>query len=699
MDSRPATGASEQEIEAFAALTRRVYELERQMAALQLAWPGIAVSTPPPPVSRPVPSPMQPMPALTQPVVSAPAALAPKRSLEDRIGGQIFNRIAILALLIGVASFLKLAIDHGWIGPAARVVIGLVAGCALVLWSERFRRNGAPTFSYSLKAVGAGVLYLSLWDAYQVHHLLPAPIALMAMILVTAWNAFMAWRQDAELLAAYALAGAFATPLLLSTGENHELFLFTYIFALDLATLLLVRLKPWPRILVAALTGTVSFYFGWYGRFYGLFATPGQDHPPLALTIAFLLAFWAIFEAATVRGILTWREDARPGAAILLSTLEPLLNGAFIATGLGLLLQGAGHHDLLAWLMAALAAVYLGLLRLPRTAISAAVHLALAIVFLTIAVPLKASGHTLTVAWLVEGAALLWASTRTPHAPTRQTAGASRLTPANVLRVLAAGSLTLGFVKLIFDRFWYDSTLSETFFNAELGSAAVATGVFALVAWLLLRPGAEPTSHSAVGGAIAAFFALDATATLLTGRELGFTPYGLPHTPFANPDFLTALTGLAVLALSLWLSLRLPAAEDRPVFRRLAGLTLVLFNLLAIFAVEHEIGTLWTRSDARLERSLAISGFLMLYGGVLLAVGFVRRIEFVRWQALVLIVFTIAKVFLYDVSGLSEGYRVASFLGLGVLLMAVSFAYQKDWLSLRPAAELQPEPPAPGRSA
>jgi uncharacterized membrane protein len=32
---------------------------------------------------------------------------------------------------------------------------------------------------------------------------------------------------------------------------------------------------------------------------------------------------------------------------------------------------------------------------------------------------------------------------------------------------------------------------------------------------------------------------------------------------------------------------------------------------------------------------------------------------------------------------LSQGYRVVSFLGLGALLLAISFAYQKDWLNLR----------------
>ena len=62
---------------------------------------------------------------------------------------------------------------------------------------------------------------------------------------------------------------------------------------------------------------------------------------------------------------------------------------------------------------------------------------------------------------------------------------------------------------------------------------------------------------------------------------------------------------------------------------------------------------------------------------------FWRRTAFIRWQALILLVFTIGKTFLYDMRNLSQGYRVVSFLGLGALLMTVSFAYQKDWLALR----------------
>lgn len=77
------------------------------------------------------------------------------------------------------------------------------------------------------------------------------------------------------------------------------------------------------------------------------------------------------------------------------------------------------------------------------------------------------------------------------------------------------------------------------------------------------------------------------------------------------------------------------------------------------------------------------SAWFMVFGAVLLGVGFWRRSAFLRWQALLLLAVTIGKVFLVDMSQLSQGYRILSFLGLGALLLAVSFVYQCDWLKLR----------------
>jgi uncharacterized membrane protein len=98
----------------------------------------------------------------------------------------------------------------------------------------------------------------------------------------------------------------------------------------------------------------------------------------------------------------------------------------------------------------------------------------------------------------------------------------------------------------------------------------------------------------------------------------------------------------------------------------------------------------------RMYAQFSYSAWFMLFGAILLGVGFWRRSAFLRWQALVLLAVSVGKVFLVDMNELSQAYRILSFLGLGVLLMAVSFVYQRDWLNLRGQkhAEIEPKGPA-----
>ena len=663
----------------LAELTARVAELEQQVAELAGSRRQPAQSCQPPPlVNAILPTVPQRVLADTPPPPSSRMPPSePAQSLESRLGSQVFNMIGIFAIIIGTSWFLKLAIERGWIGPGARVLIGLIAGAGIVVWSEVFRRKGLKAFSYSLKAIGSAILYLSLWAAFQLYHLPPAEAALFAMVLVTAWNGFMAWSQDAELLAGYGLLGGFLTPLLLSTGGNHEGFLFTYIGAIDLATILLVRYKPWRRMLLPALAATVAYFIGWYVEFFhgnSVSAWTSQSTE----TVAFVLLLWVMFAAVSMKHF-----SAKPASAaeVIVPVLVPLANAAFLSLALYSVLQDSGLHTSLAWLMVALAALYLGLMRPQATAVASAMHLTCAVVFLTIAIPLKASGHTLTTAWLIEGLVLYWAATRVDSE-----SGA----PASVLSVLSLGGYALGLVSLAFHWLWVGEM--QAFLNANLGAAMVAVGSLAGLAWLASTRAAQKGSPESL---IAALSAIDFVALLLVWCELAESSSYQKHAAFANAEFSTALVGLVALAGVAWAANQL-AARAGNVFAGCAAVaagTFVLFNLLTILSVEREIGALWSSADNALQRSLAISGFLMLYGAILLAAGFWRRVAFVRWQALILLVFTIGKVFFYDVSGLSQGYRVASFLALGALLMGISYAYQKDWLGLRPVVSPPSEQP------
>jgi uncharacterized membrane protein len=569
------------------------------------------------PLAAPVAAPPQtkPQPPLAAPNLGYPEAASgvDARSLENRIGSHWFNRIGILAVLIAVAWFLKMAMDNHWIGPLGRVLIGLVAGAAVTAWSERFRSRGYAIFSYGLKAVGSGTLYLSLWAAFSLYHLMPAGAAFAAMIVVTAFNGYMAWLQDAELLGLYAIVGAISTPILVSTGENHEITLFTYLLLLDIAVLVLVALRPWSRLLFAAYLGSVVLFAGWWFQYYG------QDQ--FGRTTFFLTCFFLIFAFAP-RLVRVDLEDGSPHSAwdnLALAVL-PIANAALGFLTYYALFDWFKSEWAGAWLAVGFAAFYLLLLRLPASsrlhessALLSSLHLTAAVVFLTIAIPLKAHDRWLTTGWLVEGAALLWVARR------------ARLI---LLRVLALLCLALGFVALV----TVNPPASTTpIFNERFASYCVGIAVFALAAWI-------------------AFKAKDESDAQDSGASVGAWP-------IISAGALLTVNFLILLAIgweihSYWWVLRWTGNGER-----------------------------W--AEYQMYAQFTYSAWFMLFGALLLCVGFWRRSAFMRWQALVLLAVTIGKVFLADMSQLSQGYRILSFLGLGALLLAVSFVYQRDWLNLR----------------
>jgi uncharacterized membrane protein len=457
----------------IAALTARVYQLE------------LARDLPSTPVSAPVPQPLKPLTTAQTSASTtsertlhripvAPGLHTPPRTpnplsgprgqegdLEKKIGQYWLNRIGIAAMLIGVSYFLKYAFENNWIGPGGRIGIGLLSGIALILWSERFRTRGHAAFSYSLKAVGIGTLYLSLWGAFQVYHLIPASAAFIAMILVTASTIALALSQDAELLASFAMIGGFATPALLSTGQNHEAVLFSYIALLDLAILSMAVVKPWRRLLWGSFAGTLVLYLGWYSAYYN------RDQRPL--TVFFAALFAAIF--ATVPLATRHERSMRFSGPSITLTLLPLMNAVIFF--LQLFVMYESETTTLTWFALALAAFYLFISalfkkRFPGDDVTVInlLHVAIAIAFITIAIPLKLEAHWITISWLIESAVLLWISVRTQ---------------TNFLRYLAVAALSLGIFRLlVFDQMQANTLI----FNARFATYVVAIAVLAGIAVL-----------------------------------------------------------------------------------------------------------------------------------------------------------------------------------------------------------------------
>jgi uncharacterized membrane protein len=167
-------------------------------------------------------------------------------------------------------------------------------------------------------------------------------------------------------------------------------------------------------------------------------------------------------------------------------------------------------------------------------------------------------------------------------------------------------------------------------------------------------------------------------------------------TPFFNQRFATYAVAIAVFAIVARVALRSPDQPDVAAIRRwpaLAAASILVINGLILLAVGWEIHSFWwylswrgdwqLMHDYHMYAQFTYSAFFMLFGAALLSLGFWRRSAFLRWQALLLLAISIGKVFVVDVSELSRGFRILSFLGLGALLLAVSYVYQRDWLNLR----------------
>lgn len=523
--------------------------------------------------------------------------------LEKRIGSHWLNRIGIAAVLIGVSYFLKFAFDNGWIGPAGRIAIGLIAGIVIVLWSERFRSRGYRVFSYSLKAVGIGTLYLSLWAAFQVYHLITSSgTAFVCMLVVTASTCAMAWSQDAEILAVFAITGGFSTPLLLSTGENREIALFSYVVLLDLGILALVAFKPWRRLLLLGFVGTLLLYVGWDSEFY--------SRVQIAPTLFFATVFFLIFAIAP---LLMLRQER--GAGIMPLILAFVNAGTYFLQAYAMIMEIS--HTEMAWFSLALAAVYLGLNRLRPKADSAGeqnlrlMHMALAVGLVTVAIPIRLDGHWITIGWFVEAAALLWVGGRIK---------------SDLLNIFGLAALVLGVVRLLL---YDDFDTAQLIFNMRMATYGIAIAVLGLVAYVASKR--EDDNARAVGAV--AVVAINALA--LTGLSWEIRDYYSRQMTSLQP------------ATGIWLA-----------------------------ANAEQLRTVET------ARGFTYSALWMAYGAMLMVIGFRRSSAFVRWQALLLIAATILKVFIYDISQLDRIYRVLSFVVLGLLLLAISFAYQRDWLKL-----------------
>ena len=224
--------------------------------------------------------------------------------------------LGAIVLALAAVMFLRYTIEHDLIPPIVRVAIGVIVGLASIAASEALRKRDYTTTANALAGGGIVVLYVSTWSARVLYELIATGFAYGLMILITVTCGLLSWRHRARVTAVLGLVGGFATPILLSTGSDNPIGLFSYVLLLDLGLLTLARRRGWPGLMMLTLAGTVFYQAAW------IFMRMGPERTVLGLGI---LGVFGVFFALTGRLRPADDDDPRQAQSQRLTQLAGLL--------------------------------------------------------------------------------------------------------------------------------------------------------------------------------------------------------------------------------------------------------------------------------------------------------------------------------------------------------------------------------------
>lgn len=201
-----------------------------------------------------------------KPPLAAPAP-APSFDWESLIGVKLFAGIAGVALVLAAVFFLRYSIDQGWLQPPVRVAIGVLVSVVLLVLCELKAAREYPATANALDGAAIAILFATFFAAHTLWNLIPAAATFVLLAIVTALAVLLSIRRESLFIAVLGLLGGFATPALVSTGENRPIPLFAYLLLLNVGLAWVAYRKVWSVLTWLTLGLTTLYQFVWVARF------------------------------------------------------------------------------------------------------------------------------------------------------------------------------------------------------------------------------------------------------------------------------------------------------------------------------------------------------------------------------------------------------------------------------------------------
>ena len=628
---------------------------------------------------------------------------------EKFIGENLFGKIGILVFVIGVGFFVKYAIDKDWINETLRTVLGFLTGSALLVVAERLQKK-YRTFSSLLAGGAFAVFYLTVAIAFHFYHLFPQTVAFTILIAITLFMSILSILYDRRELAIISLVGGFLAPFLVSTGNGNYLVLFTYMSILNLGMFGLSIYMKWGELPVIAFV----FTYVVMGIFLLTGFTTGSTHISVHLFIfATLFYFIFLLPILSILRIEAVKKNRGLLLVIITNNFIYLLLGILFLRNMGLPFKSEG---LLSLLIAIINLVLVIWLRMSKKDYKFLIYamLGLVLTFVSITIPIQLDGNYITLFWAAEMVLLLWLYVK------------SKIGVYERATQVLMGLTLVSYLMDIYNVLMTSSSSETIFLNSSFATSlfvGLATGAFALLMgryrslftearYLRYTPWNSIMLLAAAAILYYTFmaeFALHLAGATRSGMMLAFTSAAIfilsyafkkrfPIKQYTIP-YLTAM-GMNVLiyainiwgdqwvytsltpALLRWFASAFVIANLYYVARQyytLIGLKTpftVYLNVLALFLWLTMARSFLLQAgvedfDAGFSVSLSIAGFIQMALGMRLHQKVLRIISLSTFGIVLL------KLVLKDLWAMPTIGKIIVFIILGLILLILSFLYQK----------------------
>jgi len=612
-------------------------------------------------------------PAHVESVPEIAATKLPEPTLETKVGLTVVNRIGAITLVLGVAFFFKWAVDNNWIGPAGRVILGLVAGFATLGAGDFIWRKRQQVFAQGITATGIAIVYLALYAAFDFYHLIPQAAAFVLLVFTTIMAAALALRYNSFAIAALGLAAGYVTPLLLGTGQDDPWFLFSYLLLLNIAATELAKRQDWKELETISFIATALIYVGW---FVGNRSPRPKDIATLA-PLAFCAQRWRsqtpfLFSLAQLLTALAM-------SAIWISDELRYLPLALLVAAGGLLFAQLRGYQVA--LLTAFAGFWLSYsFHLLEVHDAPTQFLGVSLGFLLFfagswwdLIIRRAQPSPLALSVFALNGLIYYA-----HSYRLLDAGHHLLLGPLAVAV-AAGYLAFGvFLRRGKPDNGFDSRPVLLALGVAIGFLTLAipiqfSGFTITIAWAMQGAALSWIAYRLNSNAalLAALFLFALIAVRLFAFELEALPDPHAYSLLVNSRFLTFLAAAIAILLAAWWGAKIcpPVALACYYFGHISlllGLSLEILGWAGRWASTENLLSVET---------IGISILFALYAVILVSVGVAARSSVNRISGLGLTGIVILKLYLFDVWQLSRPYQISAFVILGILLLATSFLY------------------------